>query len=50
MRFGQSVAAAATPTRARPVVTSTELVVFHAAEKRSDDQWYKSMDSRGRQI
>ena len=43
MRLGQSAAAAATPTRALPLATSTEIVAFHAAEKRSDDQWYKSM-------
>ena len=43
MRLGQSAAAAATPTRALPLATSTKIVAFHAAEKRSDDQWYKSM-------
>ena len=34
MRLGQSAAAAATPTRALPLATSTEIVAFHAAEKR----------------
>eukprot|EP01043_Picozoa_sp_COSAG02_P011027 COSAG02_NODE_400_length_23094_cov_309.555990_4_plen_279_part_00 len=43
IRLGQSAAEAATPTRARPSATRTEIVVLHAAEKRSDDQWYKSM-------
>eukprot|EP01043_Picozoa_sp_COSAG02_P020069 COSAG02_NODE_981_length_15488_cov_27.585093_16_plen_85_part_00 len=43
MRLGQSAAAAAAPTRALPLATSTEIVVFHAAEKRSDDQWHRSM-------
>ena len=43
MRLGQSATEAATPTRALPLATRTEIVVVHAAEKRSDDQWYKSM-------
>eukprot|EP01043_Picozoa_sp_COSAG02_P053125 COSAG02_NODE_5824_length_4012_cov_59.380199_3_plen_44_part_00 len=40
IRLGQSAAEAATPTRARPLANRTEIVVLHAAEKRSDDQWY----------
>ena len=41
--IGMTVLQAATPTHALTLATRTEIVVFHAAEKRSDDQWYKSM-------
>ena len=38
IRRGQSVAASATPTRARPLANRTGIVSIHVAEKRADDQ------------
>ena len=38
IRLGQSVAASATLTRARPLASKTEIVSIHAEEKRSEDQ------------